>query len=273
MPAAASRWATLRAPSKGGIGGTGFSVLRALTRVKLLVRKDTQVHPSRNGAASIEEACTLLMGSYDEWERRVAVIGSVPPLLRAKEGADLEQAMRNLIDPLSKQLADLRSATVRAACYALCAIAEAQTAAAASLAAGVLPALLKNAYVTVKVISQESAKAGACIVARAPSNAMIKVLLTFTKDEHHQSRTCAVGVIGQLVANAEFAVPPKALPAVMSALRTLIEDSNSATRNAAASTYWQIQARFPKEAETWLKAIAAKEQKLVKSKTPKSLAG
>ena len=153
---------------------------------------------AERGAASIEEACTLLSGGYDEWERRCAVIASVPGLLGATAAGELEQAMKALVDPFSKQLADLRSATVRAACDTLCTVAETHTAACAPLASGVLPKLLENTYVTVKVISQESGKAAAYLVAHAPSKEMIKALLHATKDEHHQARTSAVALLGQL---------------------------------------------------------------------------
>ena len=203
-------------------------------------------------------------------------------------------------DPLlpRAQLNELRSGIVRTACSVLRKLADEHHGDLVVLVNGVLGQLLRNLYVTIKVrsraqsrraipardpchslrradlaaqvISGESMKTASHLLKAAPHEASLTALIReHVKDSHHQTRAGATVVLGQVLSDEAFELPPKALGPALTELAKLISDSNGAVRTAAATAYWHVHGRFPKEAEAMAGKLEPKAAKLIKSKKPK----
>ena len=80
-----------------------------------------------------------------DWEKRVASIEGVPALVADLAAANLlDELLPKFGAPLTAQLSDLRSATVRAVCAVLAALIAHLGSGLAPLVPGVLPQLLRN---------------------------------------------------------------------------------------------------------------------------------
>ena len=80
-----------------------------------------------------------------DWEKRVASIEAVPALVADLAAANLlDELLPKFGAPLTAQLSDLRSATVRAVCAVLAALIAHLGSGLAPLVPGVLPQLLRN---------------------------------------------------------------------------------------------------------------------------------
>ena len=120
------------------------------------------------------------------------------------------------------------------------------------------------------MISGESMTTASHILKAAPHEVSLTALIKeHVKDSHHQTRTGAAIVLGQVLSDETFALPPKTLGPALTELAKLIKDSNGACRTAAATAYWHVHGRFPKEAEAMAGKLEPKAAKLIKSKRPK----
>jgi hypothetical protein len=195
-------------------------------------------------------------------------------------------ALASLGEPLSAQLADLRSAIVRAACDTLRELATVYGPALAlgsmPLIVAVLPQLLSN-LALLKAFSTVSVSAASVLIGLAPCATALKVLISHTKAAQWQARQGAYELMSiLLLAGKEdggtggaaaslpsslptFRVSLKGLEAVLAAVARGLNDPDGAARSAAARAYWAAldAGHDMKVLDAWLSSLAAKEQKLI----------
>ena len=161
---------------------------------------------ARSGSLQLQlaEACKLLKTreesgeEHEDWMKRRDALASIPPILMSASqlaNGSLDGLLQALVKPITSQLADLRSSIVRAATTLLDSLMSAHGKSVGVLAAGVMPQLLRNTYVSVKAISMASNETALKLVAAAPTFSLISVLLSWSHDSHHQARKgCAEGL-------------------------------------------------------------------------------
>ena len=231
---------------------------------------------------TVEDAISRLSADcqHDDWLTRNEAISALPTILAALPPAALRSALDSLGEPLSQQLADLRSAIVRSACECVIELATQHrgTLASSTLVPTVLPRLLSN-LALLKVFASASISAASVLVGLAPSTATLKVLIIHTKASQKQVRAGSFELLAILLNSGKaevstaaaaaapppFRLPPKGLSAALAALGRGVSDPDGATRSAAARAYWAaIDAAYDQQAlERWLATLGAMERKLV----------
>ena len=253
---------------------TFFSALRAV-----LAFRKYRVGPAEQVAASnpahMDEARErMMLTDQDDWQARNSAILSLPALFADAAGSEdaLKSAVEAMREPLSSQLADLRSAIVRSACTVLRDIVLAHGAPLAPLVSHVLPQLLLN-LALLKVVAAPSAATAKAVLGAggAPSIGAFKVLLEHAKDTRKQVRQGSFELLGVLLANRAVTIPPKGLAAALAALEKGVVDADGATRGNAAKAYWAAAAYYPgKQCTEWLAKLGPKEKKLVEKNQPRT---
>ena len=234
----------------------------------------TAARGGKNGLlAALGESCALLTGVEEDWEKRTSAIKSIPPLLtHAAQLGCLDALLDGLHKTLSVQAADLRSSVVRVACSTLTAVAAEHGRAIAPLAAGVLPTLLKNLYVSVKAISVASHDTALSLVKAAPTPATLSVLIALASDSHHQTRRGCADYVAALLTAASGssgisgapAASERQVSAILAALKTLTADADAKVREAAARCFWVVHATWPSPAGAMRAKLDPAQQKLLK---------
>ena len=252
----------------------GFSHLRGSARVADL---------GDQGPSSLDEAKLRLCaaGKDDDWEARMAAMRALPELLEAlaADSDRLQAAADSLGAPVVKQLGDLRSAIVRAACALLERLTLQHGHTMAPLVAAALPQLLTN-LALLKVFASASSRAATVALQKAPSTAALRALVAASRDAKKQTRQGALelmGVLLQVPPDSSFQVPPKGLAAALGALGTStsterfgVTDPDGAVRTAAARAFWAARRSYPgKMVDGWLAQLADKERKLVDRQQPR----
>ena len=222
-----------------------------------------------------EEHAKLLTGYDVEWEKRCASIQLMPPLLGkllvaaqppgAFGKSPFEATLDALVQPIAKQLGDLRSGVVRAASQMLVTVSKEIGAPIAPLVPGVLPQLFKNLYVSIKAISLASNDAALHLVQRAPSEKALQVIVQHTADKHKDARRGSAELIHAMLEQPGFAgaLGVQQLNGILKALEALVADADATVRTAAAKTFWGVHTRFPSDADAMLAKLDASRQKAV----------
>ena len=249
-----------------------FAIIKALLRLGRWSPARVSAEPQPSALpppTTVDEACRRMRvaGSSEDtdWTVRHQAMLALPSLLARLQGDDeaTQRAVDALREPLTLQLADLRSAIVRTACEVLRALAAAQGASMAPLVAAVLPQLLSNRGL-VRVFANASATAAAAALELAPSTAALKAAIECSKDSRKQVRQGSYELVGLLLGDQHFRIPPKGLAASFAALGQGLSDPDSGARSASARGYWAAHANYPADAEAWLAKLAERERKLIR---------
>jgi CLIP-associating protein 1/2 len=215
------------------------------------------------------EAKELLKGVEEDWEKRTAALRSISPILtKGSEMQCVDALIEGLHKELSTQVADLRSQVVRVACKILQDIATEHGRSIAPLAAGVLPTLLKNLYVSVKAISMASAVTVETIVGAAPTAAILAVLLAHASDSHVKTRLGVAEYVGCFL-RAGGVPSSSQVGHILTALKKLVTDADPKVREAAGKCFWQVHAQWAGPAEAMRAKLEPAPQKLLSRCKPK----
>ena len=273
------------ASARGG-GASGAARLAELATTKGMSTVAAPVVPPtpRTKPAlvtAMAETCDVLKSVEEDWEKRTAAIQRIPSLLTAgAELACLESLIEGLHKPLSVQATDLRSSVVRVTCSTLQAMVKEHGKALSSIVAGILPALLKNLFVSVKAISAASHDTAVALVSAVPTAGTLSVLLTHASDSHHQTRRgCAeyMAVLlqdgpssdGSLGGGATSRLSQGLVDGILKALKALTGDPNGPVREAAAKAFWVVFNLWPGPAEAMRGRMDPAQLKLIKRVQPK----
>ena len=242
----------------------------------------TAARGGKNGLlTALSEAVSKLQDVRDEdWEKRTAAIKAIPPLLsKAAELKCLDALLGGQQDglhkPLGVQVVDLRSQVVRVACSTLSEIAMEHGRTIAPLAAGVLPSLLKNLYVSKQAMSITSHETALTLVQQAPTQAVLQVLLSSTTDTHHQTRRGCAEYIAALLtssqtgASAGPSASERQVNATLGAVQKMISDADPKVREAAAKCFWVVHTHWPTAGEQMKGKLDPSQLKLINRVAPK----
>ena len=213
-----------------------------------------------------------------DWEKRVASIETLPGLVADLAAANLlEELLPKFGSPLTAQLSDLRSATVRAVCAVLAALVAHLGSGLAPLVPGVLPQLLKNHFVSVKAISNISSSTVLALMAAAPSQPAHDIIIAHCRDSHHQTRRGSVECLTQQL-RSDATEPTGAaalqhalekLGPLFGALKAVTADADAAVRTAAGKCFWALHAQRPNESGDFMAKLDPAQQKMLKRCQPK----
>ena len=213
-----------------------------------------------------------------DWEKRVASIGTLPALVADLAAANLlDELLPKFGAPLTAQLSDLRSATVRAVCAVLASLIAHLGHGLAPLVPGVLPQLLKNHFVSIKAISIISSSTVLALMAAAPSQPAHDIIVAHCRDSHHQTRRGSVECLTQQL-RSDATEPTGAaalqhalekLGPLFGALKAVTADADAAVRTAAGKCFWALHAQRPNESGDFMAKLDPAQQKMLKRCQPK----
>lgn len=224
-------------------------------------------------SAAIAAACEPLApehGRDDDWEKRTAALASLPGLLaQAAEAGCLDTAIEGLHVPVGTQISDLRSSVVRVACSTIRSLFAQHGAALSPLAVGIMPALLRNMYVSVKIIANTSSDTLQAVVGATPTAPVLATLVSWSSDSHHQTRRACLEGIGTILrAEAPTAVSAAQHGAILGVVKARTADADPLVRGAAAKTFWLVHSFCPDKADALLPTLDPAQQKLLKRNRP-----
>ena len=102
------------------------------------------------------------------------------------------------------------------------------------------------------------------------------MLVDHSRDPKKQVRLGAIELLGLLLADRKFEIPPKGVAAALGALGASgqgrgVTDADGATRAAAAKAFWAAKEGYPgKLVEGFYAKLGDKERKLVEKHKPRS---
>jgi hypothetical protein len=219
--------------------------------------------------------CGNLLSSVDgDWGLRVRALHRIEALVKfvalpmpeslAADPQTWEEQIKLFQPFLAVQVNELRSAIVRETCRLLIALSHSLGQGMIGCVAALLPNLIANTYVTVKVIRESSITCTTELLTRVPSVSYLPPLLTLLNDTHAPARASATKHIGDVLKGDETVSSSEhkeALDQVLSIVPKVFEDKDPEVRKNSIFLFTEYKKRFPEKAEALLPTLSTRAQK------------
>lgn len=229
--------------------------------------------------------CGGLLSSVDaDWGLRVRALHRIEALVKfvslpmpesvAADPQTWEEQIKLFQPFFAVQVNELRSSIVRETCRLLIALSKSLGQGMVECVAALLPNLIANTYVTVKVIRESSVTCTTELLTRVPSVSYLAPLLILINDSHAPARASATKHIGDVIKGDEAVSSgehKEALDQVLSIVPKVFEDKDPEVRKNSIFLFTEYKKRFPEKAEALLPTLSARAQKAlgVGAVTPK----
>jgi len=219
--------------------------------------------------------CRGLLSSVDgDWGLRVRALNRIEALVEfvslpmpeslASDPQTWEEQIKIFQPYFAVQVNELRSSIVRETCRLLIALSKSLGFGMVECVAALLPNLIANTYVTVKVIRENSSTCTAELMSRVPPVSYLPPLLSLLNDAHGPARAAATRHIGDVLKGDEAVVSvehKEVLDQVFSAIPKVFEDKDPEVRKSSIFLFTEYKKRFPEKADALLPTLSARTQK------------
>lgn len=184
----------------------------------------------------------------DKWKQRADALQELRQrLVDGGEASVDAAAVLRVSKALVSQVGDLRSQIVKEACLVIKALCDTMPSALSSASCDALfTALLKNTYVTIKVIASSSRDAALAMAGSVrPAASLATLGKVVAADKHGAARCVAIEVITELVHACDVALLEAYADGVEATVRKALSDADASARANGGRLFWAYVRRFP----------------------------
>eukprot|EP00041_Stephanoeca_diplocostata_P028482 m.809085 g.809085 ORF g.809085 m.809085 type:complete len:1324 (+) comp23382_c0_seq5:240-4211(+) len=229
------------------------------------------VESEKDLQAEVREFVKYVSDSTADWEKRVATCKRLRGLVKgnAVEFSSFVEHMRDAAATFAAGVSDLRSQVSKETCITVSQLSTVLQNKFEPIAKSLIPVLLQQATINVKVLAQSAALCLEHVVRTCRSPRIITVLASAGKDHKSVSARRQMHVALELIVSEwEADVLKRQLSTVVDLINRGQLDADAGVRTTARTTYWRLQPKFPAAAtEIMNKLDASKQKHLLKAKT------
>lgn len=221
--------------------------------------------------------CTSLLSSLDgDWGLRVRALHRIEALVSF---VSLPMPESTATDPQSwaeqialfqphfaVQVNELRSSIVRETCRLLISLSKILGTGMSGCIVALIPNIIANSYVTVKVIRESSITCTSELITRVPSVTYLPPLLNLLNDAHAPARASATKHIGDVLQGDEavcLSEHKDVLDQVLTIIPKVFEDKDPEVRKNSIFLFKEYKKRFPDKADSLFPTLSARAQKAI----------